>query len=280
MNDSDPRPMPPQVLAAYRDPLDLSALFASEVFSASDRIKIRDELLDELIDAYGSVELPRGASYVSVRDRLSPLKKNVWKSIDILSSIEEYGGKDAVMARLARLMEPNWIRWWRDGDSMPMEWDDVIILVLGDRQLRWMSCQCARDCIDNTSPNDRSAVLTAIQSAEAFCIDPSEAKRSAMKSARYDAWLAAASYSRPYRYPIGTRGYSMGEAAFAAVRSSEASISLFSTIGLSARSKASARRRSKNERRAMIVEEEQRLMSLARSLITPTLITHASRGLR
>jgi hypothetical protein len=72
----------------------------------------------------------------------------------------------------------------------------------------------------------------------------------------------------------------MGEAAFAAVRSSEASISLSSTIGLSARSKASARRRSKNERRAMIVEEEQRLMSLARSLITPTLITHASRGLR
>ena len=56
MKDSDPRPMPPEVARAYRDPLELGLLFATDVFSPKDRLAVRDELLRRLVGKYGNAE--------------------------------------------------------------------------------------------------------------------------------------------------------------------------------------------------------------------------------
>lgn len=108
MKDSDPRPMPAEVARAYRDPLELGELFATDVFTNETRLQVRDELLRRLLTKYGNAELPSGSKFVTVTQRVTKFKKNPWKSIELMMSVPEYGGKDAVKLELAHVMQPYW----------------------------------------------------------------------------------------------------------------------------------------------------------------------------
>jgi len=84
MKDSDPRPMPSEVARAYRDPLELGALFATEVFADTVRLAVRDELLRRLVGKYGNAEIESGSKFATVTQRVARFKKNPWKSINLL----------------------------------------------------------------------------------------------------------------------------------------------------------------------------------------------------
>ena len=272
--------MPPQVLAAYKDPLMLSDLFGSVAFSPSDRLSIRENLLDELIDEYGSAEVPWGSKYTTIRRRMLPMKKQLWRSIEIMANVPDYGGRDAVLFRLARLMEPQWIRWWSSDQPDVTKWYYTIDSVLGERQMRWICCACARSCVDMAPPDYKDLALKAIESSEAFASNPSERRLDAMEKAGEEAWSAAVGYCRPYRYSAGTGEFAAGRALLAASHScfSRGSPSPREVI-ISASSANAGRLRGKN-RSKFVFEDQTRLMRVVSTLLTPTLITSASGELR
>jgi hypothetical protein len=259
MNDSDPRPMPPQVLTAYRDPLELGELFATDVFTDQDRFAVRDELLRRLVEKYGNAEIESGSKLVTVTQHVAKFKKNPWNSIDSLMSVPEYGS-ESVKLELAHIMQPYWAKWWdrfewSRSDSV-YRWRDIAKIVLGDRQLRWLAAQYARSVIDRTRPLDRKVCLESVQSAEAYALDPSQlnwqrmrtasdAASDASDAAYADAYAASDAYAAYAAYAAAT------DAAYAAYANAAASDAAYVTLA-----------------------------ALTRRLITPTLITSASRGLR
>ena len=267
MKDSDPRPMPPEVARAYRDPLELGELFATDVFTDQDRFAVRDELLRRLVTRFGNAELPSGSKFATVTQRVARLKKNPWKSIDLLMSVPEYGGMDEVKLELAHIMQPYWAKWWDGFEWIEIDfgsirnWRDTAAIVIGDRQFRWLAAQYARYVLD-ADRSVRAASLKAIKAAEAYAVDPSIENRVRMQYDRSfldGPAFEAASY---YGYDAFSSG---GNAAVDTV------LSAVDTV-LSAVSFA--------EPSVDVVFVYARLAALTRRLITPTLITSASRGLR
>ena len=59
MKDFDPRPMPPQILSAYRDPLILEGLLESYAFEGSVEAVVRS-FLSSLVENHGNVEIAVG----------------------------------------------------------------------------------------------------------------------------------------------------------------------------------------------------------------------------
>jgi len=263
MKDSDPRPMPPEVQRAYRDPLELGELFATDVFTDEDRFAVRDELLRRLVGKYGNAEIESGARLTTVTQRVAKFRKNVWKSIDLLMSVPEYGGKESGKLELAHIMQPYWAKWW-DGFEWSdwrsiSRWRDIVVIVLGDLQFRWLAAQYARSVIDLTRPPDRDVCLDAIDVAEDYAADPS-----AKNMARMDAAFVA----------VGNTPSSAAAAASAAVvRYFNSSISAANAAAVAAAANAAAAASAKDD-------VYSQLAALTRRLITPTLITSASRGLR
>jgi len=263
MKDSDPRPMPPQVLAAYRDPLNLTDLLASEVFTNSDRLAVRYELLERLIKKHGNVEVEigKGTRTLPIRKRVAQFKKSVWNSIEVMIASEELGGREAVMLELASVMQPDWLRWWE-----AMSWRDYESVnssifisghVLGHRQLTWLAAQHARSVVGLSS--ERQVSVDAISAAEAWAIVPSEENRERARrasAAAYDADAYAAACAADAAYYDTARA-----AARAAVRAAA-----YAATDAYAASYADA--------------DYPRLCELTKRLITPTLITRASRGIR
>lgn len=273
MNDSDPRPMPPQVLAAYRDPTKLRELLESEVFTEGEASDVRDELLDRLVKKHGNVEISGiGPRLVSIQflKRIAQRKINTWDSISIMISVEEYGGPDAVLPELATVMQPYWSRWWES-----MRWEDqadvrrclfVASNVMGKRQFVWLSAQYARIVVDAVLYDCRDYALSAIEAAESFSAFPSEKNQEQARRAANGAWL-------PSSYTSSESALNAASSAADGARSSHAATytesaaanSAEASVGFEGYSSAAA---------------YSRLCSLTKRLIAPTLITNASRGLR
>lgn len=274
MRDNDPRPMPPQVLAAYRDPLNLKQLLASVVFTDRERFDVRDELLERLISKHGSVEVEQNKRLLPIRKRVSKFKKRAWSSIDVMVAAEEYGGRDSIMIELATVMQPYWHRWW-ETFSFAVElsrFEDVSIHVLGDRQIRWISAQLARIALPRALPSNVDVCISAIESAEECCESPSLRAEEAMRAMSVKAGDAAL-----LRTPISNfRSY---QATLASASASQAHPSAANALMYAFGSFASSEYSSFTVGEAA-VKAEQTLNGVVRSLITPTLITHASRGLR
>jgi len=253
MNDSDPRPMPPQVLAAYRDPLDLGELFATNVVPSKYRLAVRDELLRRLVTKYGDAEIKSGSRFVSVARRVKRLD-DPWESIELLMSIPEYGGEEIVKLELAHTMQPYWARWWTLFEWK--NWDDIHVwrntarVVLGDRQLRWLAAQYARSVFSRTPQKDYYVCREAIESAEAYAADPSDDNLDRMEAARLSAFVTIREAYVAGAYVVASSAQiAFGDALyFASAYHSAPSYDLTA--------------------------------ALTRKLITPTLITSASRGLR
>jgi hypothetical protein len=257
--------MPPEVARAYRDPLDLDELFATDVFTEQDRFAVRDELLRRLVGKYGNAEIESGSKFSTVKQRVGRFRKNPWNGINLLMSVPEYGGKDAVKLELAHVMQPYWGKWWDGFEWIDVgsirNWRDTAAIVIGDRQFRWLAAQYARYVLD-TDRSVRAASLKAIKAAEAYAVDPSIENRVRMQDARSfldGPAFEAASY---YGYDALSSG---GNAAVDTVLSAVDAV-------LSAVSFA--------EPSVDVEFVYARLAELTRRLITPTLITSASRGLR
>jgi len=264
--------MPPQVLAAYRDPLNLTDLLSSPVFTDRDRVEVRDELLERLIKKYGNVEVEvgNGTRTLPIRKRVAQLKKSVWNSIEVMIASEELGGREAVMLELASVMQPYWLRWWEE-----MDWDgynslhvstEIADSVLGRRQLTWLAAQYARSVVDISS--DRQICLAAISAAETWAVVPSKEnldRSTEAASPAYAAYFAtlAVSYA----------AYAAHAAYAATLAVSYASHAARNAVRAAAADAAAASN-------ASYVASYSRLCDLTKRLITPTLITHASRGLR
>lgn len=180
MKDSDPRPMPASVRAAYRNPLFLTKLFLSdEVYSDEERMEIAKSLFAELSNRYSIPEVEVGTSGKTRRvdSWIKSIRKNPVKIIDLLLQVPEYGGDEVVMPILASLMQPGWFRYWESdrseasvsGIRKRRAFADVAPVVLGDEQLRWILAQECRSTIIDSPYFSKSIVIDAAESAERFC---------------------------------------------------------------------------------------------------------------
>jgi len=277
MNDSDPRPMPTQVLAAYKDRLNLKELLESEVFTEGEASDVRDELLDRLVKKYGNVEIEGTDVFgkpnlVSIQflKRIAQRKINTWDSISIMISVEEYGGPDAVLPELAAVMQPYWSRWWES-----MRWEDqadvrrclfVASNVMGNRQFIWLSAQYARIVVDAVLYDYKDYAFSAIEAAENFSAFPSEKNQEQARRAANGAWLPSGYRASESALNAASSAADGARASYAATYTeSAAASSAEASVGFEGYSSAAA---------------YSRLCALTKRLITPTLITNASRGLR
>lgn len=145
--------MPPEVQRAYRDPLKLTELLDSHAYSESDRLFVRDELLRALVSRFGEVEVFVGdkGRAQKVSTRVKSFKKNWLASIDLMLDVEQFGEREVTLPMLARIMEPRWQTWWSTWQVkmtpslIYRRWSDVVVLVLGERQIRWVAAQIARE---------------------------------------------------------------------------------------------------------------------------------------
>ena len=184
MNDSDPRPMPPEVQRAYRDPLELANLLASHAYRNEDRLEIRDRLLNELVRRFGEVEVFVGdkGKTQKVSSRVRSFKTNWVAAIEFMLDVEGFGGKETTLPILARLMEPRWQAWWetfKQRESIPSRgvhwtWSEVAVWVLGERQIRWVAAQLARERLPFATQADVEVVLPEIETVEAYCVRPTD----------------------------------------------------------------------------------------------------------
>jgi hypothetical protein len=271
MNDNEPRPMPPEVLRAYRDPLDLAKLLATDVFTDESRLEVRDELLRRLITKYGSAEIEFGPRLLTVTQGVAKFRNNPWKGIDLLRSVPEYGD-DVVMDELAHIMQPYWAKWWEwfrwsDWASL-RRWRNIAIIVLGNRQFRWLAAQYARSVVDLAGEQNRRACVDAIEIVEAYALDPSDKNKAKMEVARAVADAARAAVAADAGSAAMADGSSAVNAVRAATRTGipDAAYSLYDAAYYAAKASGDS--------------QYKQFVAITRRLITPTLITSASRGLR
>jgi hypothetical protein len=311
MNDNEPRPMPPEVLRAYRDPLNLRKLLSSAVFTDAQRMSVCDELVARLVRKHGNADVLVGQDHASARsmsfsDRSKQLESAVGV-VEFAMSFDEYGGEESVLVELAQVMQPYWTRWWTS-----FEWKKVqdaggfarpTSCVLSERQLAWISAQCARSVIGQARPEHLQACLLVISAVEKWAIDPSDknikaavaygdevgrlvAESGYMGSGPVFAGITnmaiasvnAASAARSAAEVVASKPDEDGF-SYAAVRM--ANVMLVCSLSGPGRSDlAGATEAIIAARSSAMSDNRARLLAVVRRLITPTLITSASRGLR
>lgn len=198
MRESDPRPMPEQIRRAYAERTQLAHLLNSKIFRPSDRVDIRDALLEQLTRDHGVAEtVPRSATpwsvyaskdpdrkkperkttrkLVTLEERVMPMK-DVMRAINIILHADDYGGPETTLPYLARLMEPYWQRWWIltewSNRNDVANWAYTTDALLGVRQYTWIAAQCARFCSDKIPQSFRAEQLILIRDAELWAESP------------------------------------------------------------------------------------------------------------
>lgn len=264
MSDSSPRRMPTEVASAYRDPIYLRGLLLSGIYDKQDRDDVFRRLMSELVEQRGHVWIPPdGEDECRVSDYLLSASIHMVNKIDVLSSLEDYGGEECILPILAKLMQPRWAEWW--SSFVLRSWNDALqwrtraTLVLGQRQLAWLAAQYARTVIDDVAEYERAEAIRAIDAAESWAIDPSTANAS----------LAFAAY-QAIRADAGSPAVAAAGAAASVAHSQKEYEGNFSyTMSCAANSSADD-----------FADAYDDLGRLTRRLITPTLVTSASRGVR
>jgi hypothetical protein len=240
MRDSDPRPMPPVVKAAYRNTIDLLWLLGGSVYSEDDRRQVRDSLLDALTRYFGVVHLPYGddGETVTIAQKAKSIKDTL-RSIDFILSVDDYGGKNQTLPYLAEAMENRWQEWWQSVSWKTAEdtsiWVNASENVLGRRQMAWLAAQYARSVIDLTVV--RYAAVQAIEAAESWSVNPTEynSKRAYeafrivsatnindVADASYYASLSASQAARSASFEL----FSLGNAVYSAIAAAPENASL------------------------------------------------------
>lgn len=279
MKDSDPRPMPLEVQRAYREPIDLQGLLAwaassmpmaARVYGWEDRLVVRGALLESLLARHGDAWIAVG----SREERVSTLVKSygarasaVTKAIELLLDVPDYGGREETLPLLAQAMQPGWAAWWSSfawNDFVDVTtWRQASTYVLGSRQLSWLAAQYARTAIESLTWEDREVCLRAIEAAEAWAQVPSKSNR--------QATIDLADI-----VDVTPGAYADVRAATAATYAADAARD---AANADARYAASAAANATSPKAPLLPEAYARLASLTKRLITPTLVTSASRGL-
>lgn len=212
MFDHEPRPMPAEVRAAYRHPVDLLGLLESEAYPEDSQRFVRDGLLELLVSDLGNIWFPHGKTQTrSLEQRVKAIRSPV-RSIGFMLDVDDYGGREITLRYLAMAMETRWSLWWDlfswSGPSSLDAWRLVTSHVLGGRQYIWIAAQCARKVLHRVREEDAGIALESIESAEAYATSPTE------DNARRSELAANAS-----RFAYGRR---MEEAMLCASRASAA----------------------------------------------------------
>lgn len=266
--------MPTEIRRAYRDPIDLVGLLQSRAYNVKQAVEVRDDLMSLLINKYGDPWVSVGSKEVRVSTRVKQFKVNVASAVEMLSTVEDYGGRDGVMSALAVAMEPRWSEWWQNFEwydwKSVSEWRDVAWFVLGRRQFLWICAQAARSAIDTADPERRGGYLRIIEIAERFAVSQSKDVRQiliderSINSAQSGTWAPAqanidASIMALGRYIVVHNGHaSMINIAHAA-------------NALAQDAKGIGRRMTRDDAFAYLAD-------MTRKMITPTLITDAVRS--
>ena len=273
--------MPIEVQSAYRDPIDLLGLLATDVYSPADRIAVRDALLSSLLARYGDAWVEVGGKEVRVTTHVKSFRKNIVGAVKMLLDVPDYRGREETLPLLAQAMEPKWAEWWNTfkwtRKSDIIAWRDVTKHVLGDRQFAWLAAQYARSVIDLARPQDRDVCLRAIAAAEALARVPSKQHRQAAESAE-----AAADAAIEAILDVGfdvSDAISIAAAGDAIEAAAAAARAFFGgAAGDAARAIEAAARAARNANARD--DAANALAVLTRRLITPTLVTGAVRGAR
>lgn len=194
--------MPLEVQRAYRDPIDLRGLLASDVYrdvnrpgvySDAYRREVLDALARALIARYGDVWIKINAAgqAVSVRMYVSRME-NVYDAIQFLRGIDAYGRERGVDAMLAYVMQDRLRSWWSSFEwtwkKDISDWLEIVLRFAGHRQIVWIAAQSARTVIDEVLQTDREACLRAIEAAERWAVSPSEANLKLSADAGQEAY--------------------------------------------------------------------------------------------
>jgi len=168
--------MPISVEGAYRDPLNLFALFKEYPFWRQEEISSR--LLSKMIDDHGMAEVIEPGSknhMITVEEAVEVLHPE--EAIEVIARVPEYSSSDDVLYVLANLMEPEFRDWW---DTFKLDelddarlWSRITGTVLGQRQIAWISAQCARYCFDYCRDSVMNYCEEGIEAAEAWSVRPS-----------------------------------------------------------------------------------------------------------
>jgi hypothetical protein len=305
MSDRDPRPMPIEIQRAYRNPIDLRGLLMSSVYDQGDRQDVVDALMRSLIARYGDVWIMVGGEEMSVSTRLKDrlLKQDVVRAIELLSSIEEYGRSDGVLPLLAQAMQPRWAVWWASfkwPNGWAVEpWSNIVRFVLGQRQSAWLAAQCARTAIDLVRAQNLRVARGAIKAAEVWALAPSDAKvGGAVTIADVSADILAQEESRmgdESRWAGIYAAWAAQSAALAAGADGfidadddadagdDVDARAVEYLGRTIRYASDAEGYANDDLRIRAFAKDAayaRLAALTKQLITPTLVTSASSGLR
>jgi len=102
-------------------------------------------------------------------------------SIDVILSVDDYGGKESTLLYLARAMEPRWTEWWGamswgSFDEL-INWRKVCRYVIGQRQYAWIAAQHARFVSGYLTKATRAVSIKAIESTETWAMYPTEINR-------------------------------------------------------------------------------------------------------
>lgn len=249
--------MPESLLRDYGGHLVLSELFRTRVFTQSDRVAVKDAMLYSLVKKHGKVDLPHGLGYRSIDTLVSRFKKNPWRGIDLMMSVPEYSEDGSAKKELARAMQPYWAAWWDEARVVDLDYYDVISLVLGEDQLRWINAQLARMVVDINYQFIRDLCLDLISYVEEYAEYGGNALREQAMTLRRDLREVVESEFR---------GNMMDKSAFAAM----ASVSCLSDSSITDAVKALS---IEGYGYNWDIRAERRCADLVRSLITPTLVT-------
>lgn len=291
MRESDPRPMPSVVKAAYRNPTDLERLLSSQVYSSANRRAVRDDLLEEIVRHRGMAEISEGKNGSIPLTEAVALTKDVAKQVDVIVSAVDYGGVEETLPYLARAMETRWLQWWEEQEWKTFdhvtEWSEVIQHVVGERQSVWMAAQYARFVFELVPDAYKSIAAEAIESAEAWSLATTQENRQrAGRAARAAYRVKESMNGSTASYAIGAAWGSAFSADLAAAAiavnggyaSSSAAGHLRSTIALCAEAISRSRARVASLEEASPPAAEyarvyEELSEFAKVLFTPTLLS-------
>lgn len=297
------RSMPASISGSYRDPLNLLHLYSSPCMSGMDQLNILREFFASLVRRFSDVEV-----FVGRQGKVKKLSSLVsrWISssrllhaMEYLVDLEEFGGRDETLPMLAEVMQPYWLETWRialssayDGFGVPPNlnpapWMSVFGTVLGTRQLLWIVAQCARVAVshfdwEQLARQQREALTDGIEYAESVA---------AMLPTKQAASPVLFSLSLLLREP----SLYLGEQAAVRCVSSAVDAAVEAQTHLRRRDLPEPEDKFFSDLSAAVADairswnfqsangfEEQtmEIQGVFMNLITPTLITSASRGLR
>lgn len=154
MRDSDPRPMPTELQGAYRNPTDLLGVLYA--WTLPQRRQVMSDLLSLLVRNLGMVEFPHGRKQTRTLEQRVKAYENPLSAINLMISVEQYGGREVTLPYLASVMEPMWQDRWKGMSwGYPIDVDHFGRLsrhVFGQKQLAWISaqhCRAATSHMDN-----------------------------------------------------------------------------------------------------------------------------------